>query len=79
MANPRLPKRGDTVFVEDEGKWLGGIMNGLTNHGDLLIGVKGHSKGATLVAVRPREYLKHWCYPGDVDKKSLESEVNQDG
>lgn len=74
MSDIKLPKRGDTVFVDDGGKWLGGIVNSIAVNGMLLVGVKGHSKGAEIVGVRPNEYLKYWCYPGDLDKKSLESE-----
>ncbi len=76
MQNPKVPKRGDTVFVKDGETWLGGIMNGLAVSGMMLIGVKGHSRGAEIVGVKPSEYLTYWCYPGDVGKKSLEPEIH---
>lgn len=75
MPEMKLPKRGDTVFVKDGNSWLGGIMNAIVSHGDeMLIGVKGHSHGASAVAVASKDYLKSWCYPGDVAKTSLKSE-----
>jgi hypothetical protein len=70
---PKLPKRGDTVFVKDGNHWLGGIMNLMTTDRQMLIGVTGHSKGAQAVVVNPNDYLVSWCHPGDIDKKSLEA------
>lgn len=73
MPDPKKPQRGDTVFVPDlDGTWLGGIVNGYTTDGRMLVGVRGHKSGATLVLATT--YLTDWCYPGDVGKKSLAAE-----
>lgn len=73
MSPKRQPKYGDEVYVPSEhpdGHWCNGIVNsgiaGRHKNDRLLIASPGHAK-SNLVTVRIKDYLKHWCYPRDVN------------
>lgn len=69
--------RGDTVFVPnyprgESGDWVGGIVNSIQDDGSLLVGVKGHFSGASLVLAT--EYGTDWCLPENCEMPELNAE-----